>query len=102
MPHNKGTGIIADTLQKEKLTEASGNQTWIKDAPVIIAACANVAWDIAEQPEDDFGKTVNYVRFGKDFIHYLCTYPDRKACMALFENASPFIPMKHICLTAVS
>ncbi len=95
-------GIIEDKVQKEKLAEAAGNQTWIKDAPVIIAGCSYLRWDIAEQPEDDFGKIVNYLRFGKDFIDYLCEYPDRKACMTLFENSNPLVPLEHICLTAVS
>jgi nitroreductase len=95
-------GIITDKIQKEKLAEAAGNQTWIKDAPVIIAGCSYVDWDIARQPEDDFGKIVNYLRFGKEFIKYLCKYPDRKACMTLFENATPLIPLEHMFLTAVS
>lgn len=95
-------GVINDKTQKEKLAEAAGNQTWIKDAPIIIAGCVSVDWDIAKQPEDCFGKIVNYSRFGKKFIDYLCKYSDRKACMTLFENATPLIPMEHMCLTAVS
>ena len=95
-------GIITDNLQKEKLAEAAGKQTWIKDAPVIIAGCSKLDWDIAKQPENEFGKIVNYLRFGKEFIDYLCKFPDRKACMTLFENASPLIPMEHMFLTAVS
>ena len=95
-------GVISDELQKEKLAEAAGNQTWIKDASVIIAGCSKIDWDIAKQPEDDFGKIVNYLRFGKDFIYYLCKYPDRKACMTLFQNPTPLIPMEHMFLTAIS
>jgi len=95
-------GVITDDTQKEKLAETAGQQTWIKDAPVIIAGCSKVDWDIALLPEDNFGKIVNYTRFGKEFIDYLCMFPDRKACMTLFENANPLIPMEHIFLTAVS
>lgn len=95
-------GVITDKAQKEKLAEAAGKQTWIKDAPVVIAGCSKLDWDIAKQPEDDFGKIVNYLRFGKEFIDYLCKFPDRKACMTLFENASPLVPMEHMFLTAVS
>ena len=95
-------GVITDKVQKEKLAEAAGKQTWIKDAPVVIAGCSKLDWDIAKQPEDDFGKVVNYLRFGKEFIDYLCKFPDRKACMTLFENASPLVPMEHMFLTAVS
>jgi nitroreductase len=95
-------GVIIDKTQKEKLAEAAGKQTWIKDAPVVIAGCSKLDWDIAKQPEDDFGKIVNYLRFGKEFIDYLCKFPDRRACMTLFENASPLVPMEHMFLTAVS
>jgi nitroreductase len=95
-------GVITDKTQKEKLAEAAGRQYWIKNANVIIAGCSKVDWDIAKLPEDDFGKIVNYLRFGKDFIDYVCKFPDRKACMTLFENASPLIPMEHMFLTAVS
>ena len=95
-------GIITDRSQKEKLAEAAGDQTWIKDAPVIIAGCSKVDWDIKEQSKDDFIKTVNYLRFGKEFIDYLYRFPDRKVCMTLFQNTTPLIPMEHMFLTAVS
>ena len=95
-------GIITAEEQKEKLANAAGKQTWIKDAPVIIAGCADIGWDIANQPDDDFGKIVNYTRFGKEFIEYMCKYPDRKMCMTLFNNGTPILPMEHMFLVAVS
>jgi len=95
-------GVIKDREIKEKLAKAAGEQMWIAKAPIIIACCARLDWDIAEQPADDFGLIVNKLRFNNDFLDYLCRYPDRKARMTLFENATPLIPAQHIFLTAVS
>ena len=95
-------GIVTDSRLKQQLAEAAGNQMWIATAPVVIACCARVSWDIAKQPNDDFGVIVNRLRFSDAFIDYLIAYPDRKACMSLFVNATPLIPGEHIFLTAVS
>jgi len=95
-------GIVKDEDLKTQLAKAAGNQMWIASAPVVIAGCSDISWDIADQPEDDFGLTVNYLRFGKGFINFMKKYPDRRACMKLFHNSSPCIAMEHIFLTAVS
>lgn len=95
-------GVIRDSVLKSQLAEAAGNQMWIATAPVIFACCGDLSWDIANQPEDDFGLIVNHLRFGKDFINYMNKYPDRRARMKLFNNGAPAIPMEHIFLTAVS
>jgi len=95
-------GVIKDKEIKEKLSKAAGGQMWIATAPVVFACCADISWDIAAQPDDDFGLIVNKLRFGKDFVKYLCEYPDRKTCMTLLENATPLIPSEHIFLTATS
>jgi nitroreductase len=95
-------GVVSDPDLKRQLAQAAGNQMWIAGAPIVIACCADVSWDIAKQPADDFGLIVNKLRFGADFIDYMSAYPDRKACMTLFENATPLIPGEHIFLTAVS
>ena len=95
-------GVIKDKEIKEKLAKAAGEQMWIASAPVVFACCADISNDIAEQPEDDFGLIVNRLRFGNDFIKYLCEYPDRRACMTFLENGTPLIPCEHIFLTAVS
>lgn len=75
---------------------------WIAKAPIVFACCADVSWDIAAQPSDDFSVQVDKLRFGEAFIKYLCDYPDRRACVTLFENASPLIPAEHIVLVAAS
>ncbi|TFG83084.1 MAG: hypothetical protein E4G74_01760, partial [Erysipelotrichales bacterium] len=80
----------------------AGGQLWIATAPLVFACCARLDWDIARQPEDDFGLIVNRLRFDHAFLDYLCQYPDGKARMTLFENATPLIPAEHIFLTAVS
>jgi nitroreductase len=95
-------GVIKDPIIKENLSKAAGNQRWIATAPVVFACCADTSWDITNQPDDDFGLIVNKLRFGSEFIKYLCEYPNPKECMALFGNATPLIPSEHIFLTAVS
>lgn len=95
-------GVIRDSVLKSQLAKAAGNQMWIATAPVVFACCGDISWDISDQSENDFGLIVNYLRFGKDFINYMKECPDRKACMKLFNNSAPAIPMEHIFLTAVS
>ncbi len=95
-------GVITDGAIKERLARAAGDQMWIASAPVVFACCADISWDIAKQPEDDFGLIVNKLRFGDDFVKYLCDYPDRKTCMTLLENGTPSLAAEHIFLTAVS
>lgn len=95
-------GIIKDNALKTQLAQAAGNQMWIASAPVVFACCGDISWDIADQPEDDFGLIVNKLRFGVDFINFMKEYPDRRACMKLFNNGAPSIPMEHIFLTAAA
>jgi len=95
-------GIIKDESLKTQLARAAGNQMWIASAPVVIAGCGDISWDIKDQPEDDFGLIVNYLRFGKDFVNAMKKYPDRRALMKLWHNGSPVIAMEHMFLTAVA
>ncbi len=95
-------GVITDPGLKEELAQAAGGQMWIATAPVVFACCADVSWDIACQPDDDFGLRVNILRFGTKLVNHMKEFPDRKACMTLFENATPLIPMEHMALTAAS
>ena len=95
-------GVIRDSALKTQLAESAGNQMWVATAPVIFACCSDISWDIAEQPEDDFGMIVNNLRFGLDFMNFMKGYHDRKACMKLFNNGATAIPAEHIYLTAVS
>lgn len=95
-------GVIKDQEIKERLARAAGGQMWIASAPIVFACCADISWDIAEQPEDDFGVIVNKLRFNNDFLNYLCEYPDPKARVTMFENGTSFIPAEHIFLVAAS
>ena len=95
-------GIIKDESLRKQLAQAAGNQMWIASAPVVIAGCSDISWDIAEQPEDDFGLVVNKLRFGNSFIEDMKKYPNRRAFLKLHHNSSPCIAMEHIFLTAVS
>lgn len=89
-------GVIKDQAVKEKLAHAAGEQMWIATAPIVFACCADISWDLVNQPEDDFGMIVNKLRFNNDFLKYVCDYPDSKARMTLFENGSPLIVVVRI------
>ena len=95
-------GVVTDSDLKMQLAQAAGNQMWIASAPVVIAGCGDISWDIADQPEDDFGLIVNYLRFGRDLVNFMKEYPDRRACMKLWHNGAPCIAMEHMFLSAVS
>ena len=95
-------GIIDAPDLKIKLAEAAGEQMWIATAPIVIACCADISWDLANCSDDDFGLTVNKLRFSDELVQYLIKYKDRKYICSLFQNAAPLIPAEHIFLTAVS
>lgn len=95
-------GVVKDQTLKMQLAEAAGNQMWIASAPVVFALCADISWDLKDQPEDDFGLIVNYLRFGEEFVRYTNQYPDRKTMNKLFANGGPSVPGMHIFLTAVA
>ena len=95
-------GVVRDEQKKKQLAAAAGNQQWIATAPIVLAYCSYVGYDRAKLPEDDFGLIVDQTRFGKDFIHYLNQYEDRRAVGLLWENGCPLIPGEHIFLAAAS
>ena len=95
-------GVIQDNEVKAKLAEAAGGQMWIATAPVVFALCGDISWDLNDQPEDDFGLQVNYLRFGKTFIQRMNEYPDRRSMNKLFNNTTPLLGAEHKFLTAVS
>lgn len=95
-------GVIKDEMLKVQLAKAAGNQMWIASAPVVFALCADISWDLKDQPEDDFGLIVNYLRFGKEFVQYTNQCPDRKTMNKLFANGGPSLPGEHIFLTATA
>ncbi len=84
-------GVVRDKALKTQLAEAAGGQMWIATAPVIFALCGDISWDLKNQPEDDFGLIVNYLRFGKEFVEYTNNCPDRKTMNKLFANGGPCV-----------
>lgn len=75
---------------------------WVAQAPVVIACCAEISWDLLGLPEDDLGLIVNKLRFSEELIAYLNEYPNRKNVKTLFANPTPLIPAEHMYLVAVS
>ncbi len=98
---NRVFGIVKDEKRKYDLAKVAGKQMWIAKAPVVIACCADISWDIADQPEDDFGLIVNNLRFGKDFVKYLSAYEDRARANTFVHNGAPLISCAYMSLVAV-
>ncbi|MBN2238576.1 MAG: nitroreductase family protein [Dehalococcoidales bacterium] len=94
-------GVITDKAEIRQLAKVAGNQEWIADAPLVIALCAEVSFNLQELPEDDFTLEVNRERFTPEFIDYLREYPDQRPVARLFMNPAPMIPGEHMFLTAV-
>jgi len=99
---NHAFGVIRDNSLKTQLAKAAGDQMWIVSAPVVMACCGDISWDIVNQPDDDFGVVVNNSRFGVGFVKSMNKYPDRRALMKLWNNGAPVLAGEHIALTAVS
>jgi nitroreductase len=95
-------GVITDKSQRESLAYAAGEQMWISSAPIIIAICTKIDWNISTLPDDDFGLEVNKARFSSEFIEYLQKYPNQKAVSTLFSNSASFIPGEQMYLAAVN
>lgn len=95
-------GIIRDSILKTELAKAAGNQMWIANAPVVIACCADISWDMKDLPDDDFGLIVNKLRWGEDFVRFINECPDRRGIKKLLANPTPLIAGEHMFLTAVS
>lgn len=95
-------GVVKDTEKKKQLAEASGGQMWIAEAPVVLALCSRVDYNLAVLPEDDFGLRVNQLRFGTELIEYMNKYEDRLAMGRLWENGCPLIPGAQMSLAATA
>jgi nitroreductase len=95
-------GVVTDKDIIRRLAHAAGEQMWIAQAPLVIALCGDVSWNLAKLTEDDFSLGVNRERFTPEFIEYLRKYPDQRAVSLLFNNSAPLLPGEHIFLTAVN
>jgi len=97
---NRYFGIIEDNKIKKDLAEAAGKQMWIAKAPVVIAHCSYIGYDLAEVAEDNFALKVNKTRFGSKLISYLNSYHDRRMMNSFWNNSNPLIPGEHMLLAA--
>ncbi|MEC9489100.1 MAG: nitroreductase family protein, partial [Halanaerobium sp.] len=61
-------GIVRDKERKLALARAAGKQEWIAEAPLIIAYCTYIGFDLAEVEEGSFALAVNLDRFGADLV----------------------------------
>ncbi len=99
---NRYFGVVKDDNIKKDLAEAAGNQMWIAKAPVVIAHCTYIGYDLAEVAEDNFALRVNKTRFGSELISYLNSYNDRKIINTFWNNSNPLIPGEHMLLAAAN
>ena len=92
-------GIIREKSTKTALAEAAGGQMWIASAPVVIACCARLPVNFRELPPDDFGLTVDRLRWGDSLLDYIMKYPEWNEAAMLLANSVPLIPAEHLFLT---
>ncbi len=95
-------GVVTDKEVIRQLSDIAGKQEWITTAPLVIAVCADLSWEIAGYYDSDFGVAINRKRFTPQFVSYLQEYPGQKAVSLLLENGTVMVPGEHICLTAAS
>ena len=95
-------GVVRDEHIKRELANAAGRQMWIAEAPVVIAFCANIEYNTADLPEDDFSLAVNRLRFGREMLDYLSGCKDKRGLGIMWANACPLIPGTHITLAATN
>ncbi|SKC62797.1 nitroreductase family protein [Maledivibacter halophilus] len=95
-------GVIEDKKVKNEISSATLWAQWVSKAPVIIACCCDISWDIGEQNDDDYGVIGNKLRYGEDIVNFLRKHENRKACKTLVQSTPVYIAAQHIILTAVS
>ncbi len=95
-------GVVQDPDLRRQLAAAAGEQHWIASAPVVIALCARLGWNLQTAAEDDYGLEVTRARYGADFVSYLQRYHDQRAVSILFEEWTPSCAGEHMFLAAVS
>ena len=95
-------GVVTDKAVIKKLAAAAGNQTWISTAPLVIALCGQVTMNLNDFSADDFGLTVENLRYTPELVEYLKKYPDQQKIALLFDKSNSMIPGEHIILSAVN
>lgn len=95
-------GVIRDEETKKKLGKATLWADWISSAPVIIACCGDITFDIGKQKDDDYSVLGNKMRYNNEIIEYLRTNNNRKASKRLLMSSPVYIAAQHIILGTVS
>jgi len=89
-------GIVTDKRLRKHLARAT-EQTWVEQAPMIIAVCSNVILT-PETHKYDKSMELDALRFGPDFIDYLCSYKHDRSIGKLWCNnaALPALVQMHL------
>jgi nitroreductase len=92
-------GIITDTKQKTALAHAAGDQTWLAEAPVVVACCAHL---FVPERSDHFVWEEMAVRWGQDTVELLQTANAGFKATLMQQDAVTMIPGEHIQLAAAA
>jgi nitroreductase len=95
-------GVICDKNIKEAIGDATLWADWVADAPVILACCCDISWDIGEQNDDDYGVVGNTLRYSKEVVDFLRGHKNRKDCKKLVLSTPTYIAAQQMILAAVS
>lgn len=95
-------GVIKDKKIKEELSKATHYADWVSTAPVIIACCSDISWDIANEEDDSYGVIGSTLRYSSEIVHFLRNHSDRRKCKTLTLASPIYIAAQHIILSAVS
>jgi len=93
-------GVVTDPELKRELAAASGGQAWIAGAPVIIALCSRLTDDMKDLAADAPWLLASHLRYGKDLIDYLNSYPDRRAMRIFSDTCDVFLAGQQMALAA--
>lgn len=95
-------GVIRDSEIKKAIGEATLWADWVAGAPVILACCCDISWDIAQQKDDDYGVVGNTLRYSKEIVDFLRQHENRKACKKLVLSTPTYIAAQQMILAGVS
>jgi nitroreductase len=95
-------GVIKDGDVRSELAQAAAGQTWIGQAPVVLAYCVSIAKDFSTASPDNLPGTIGRDRYGTELIDYLGAYKDPRAMRIFWENSAPLLAGQQAYLAAVS
>lgn len=95
-------GVIKDKKIKEELSKATHYADWVSSAPIIIACCCDISWDIGNEKDDSYGVIGSILRYGSEIVNFLRNHSDRRKCKTLTLASPIYVAAQHIILSAVS